>query len=199
MRKRFLFTSIIFLAVFVITSCGKKPIVSSNVYISKTVTTELPQFSGISVDADIDVVFTTGEQALSVYGADNVVEHVDLAVEGETLVVKYADGVVVVGDDNTTIYVSAPLLKTVIVNGAGEVSLAGETQNVAYTVNGSGDIDADKMLADTLTATVNGSGDIDCYARDVLVISRSGRGEISYQGPPTLLVQGNVRGVERDD
>lgn len=199
MRKRFLFTSILFFAVLFVSSCGKNPIVSSNFYVTKQVAEALPDFSSISLHDNIDVVFVTGEQALSVYGADNVVDYVDLAVENRTLVVRYVDGVVVVGDDNTTVYVAAPQLSEVTVNGSGDISLSGVAQSVVYTVNGSGDIDADKMQVDTLTATVNSSGDIDCYVKDLLTIKRTGRGEISYQGPASLLVQGHVRGVERDD
>lgn len=199
MRKLFLITSTLFLAVLLLGSCGKKPVVCSDYYVTKQVTETLPQFNSIETHGNIDVVFTTGEQALSLYGADNVIDYVDLAVENGTLVVRYQEGVVVVGDDNTTVHIAAPQLEAVTVNGSGDASLTGMAQNATFTTNGSGDIDAEDMRVDNLTVKVNGSGDIDCYANNTLVVERNGRGEVSYQGPPTLVVQGNVRGVERDN
>lgn len=199
MRIRFLFTSVMFLSVLLICSCGKKPVVSSNNYVTKQITESVPCFNSISVDDDIDVAFVIGECAVSVYSADNVVDYIAVKVENETLRVGYAPDVVVVGDDNTTVYVAAPQLCAVTHNGSGDVTLTGATANAVYTVNGSGDLDADEMMADTLTVTVNGSGDVDCYARNLLIANRTGRGEINYEGAPTLQVQANGRGIERDN
>lgn len=179
-------------------SCGKKTIVSSNHYMNQQLSENLPPFSNITT-YDVDVVFTTGDQSLSLYGADNVLEHVTLAVENETLVVKYADGVVVVGDDDTTVYIAAPQLATATTNGKGDISLKGSTPQATYIVNSSGDIDAEYMRVDSLTVKINGSGDVDCYANKSLIIERNGRGEVNYQGPPSLVVQGNLSGVERED
>lgn len=199
MRIRFLFTSVVFLSVLLICSCGKKTVVSSNKYVTKQITESVPCFNSISVDDDIDVAFVTGECAVSVYGADNVVDYIAVTVENETLRVGYAPDVIVVGDDNTTVYVAAPELNAVTLNGSGDVTLTGATANAVYTVNGSGDLDADEMVADTLTVTVNGSGDVDCYARNLLIANRVGRGEINYEGAPTLQVQASGRVIERDN
>ena len=52
--------------------------------------------------------------------------------------------------------------------------MKGSTQTAMLTVNGSGDISADKLTATNVVATVSGSGDISCYASKQLDAKASG-------------------------
>lgn len=55
------------------------------------------------------------------------------------------------------------------------------------TVNGSGDISADKLTATNVVATVSGSGDISCYASKQLDAKANGSGDIEYKGNPSIV------------
>ena len=52
------------------------------------------------------------------------------------------------------------------VNGSGDINIKGSAQKATLTVNGSGDISAEKLAATNVVATVAGSGDIVCYLPD---------------------------------
>ena len=68
----------------------------------------------------------------------------------------------------------------------------------ALTVNGSGDISADKWAATEVIATVSGSGDISCYASKQLDAKVSGSGDIEYKGNPSILnKQGRKDSISR--
>ena len=72
-----------------------------------------------------------------------------------------------------------------LVCGSGDVNMNGASNCAAVTVNGSGDISADKLSATEVIATVSGSGDISCYASKQLDAKVSGSGDIEYKGNPS--------------
>ena len=82
--------------------------------------------------------------------------------------------------------VKATTVKT-IVSGSGDVKIQGATQMAMLTVNGSGDISADKLTATNVVAIVSGSGDIPCYASKQLDAKASGSGDIEYKGSPSIV------------
>ena len=61
------------------------------------------------------------------------------------------------------------------------MNIKGTAKWAALTVNGSGDISADKLAATEVIATVSGSGDISCYASKQLDAKVSGSGDIEYK------------------
>lgn len=54
------------------------------------------------------------------------------------------------------------------------MNIKGTAKWAALTVNGSGDISADKLAATEVIASVSGSGDISCYASKQLDAKVSG-------------------------
>ena len=73
------------------------------------------------------------------------------------------------------------------VNGSGDINMKGSAQKATLTVNGSGDISAEKLAATNVVATVAGSGDIVCYASRQLDARVSGSGDIEYKGSPSVV------------
>ena len=73
------------------------------------------------------------------------------------------------------------------VNGSGDINIKGSAQKATLTVNGSGDISAEKLAATNVVATVAGSGDIVCYASRQLDARVSGSGDIEYKGSPSVV------------
>lgn len=80
-----------------------------------------------------------------------------------------------------------------------EIDLSGKTGEAFVENNGSGEIDADDLRADTVHAYVNGSGDVKVYALNVLHAVANGRGKIEYKGNPvTVNREGNFKKIMRD-
>jgi hypothetical protein len=71
--------------------------------------------------------------------------------------------------------------------GSGDINIKGSAQKATLTVNGSGDISAEKLAATNVVATVAGSGDIVCYASRQLDARVSGSGDIKYKGSPSVV------------
>jgi len=87
-----------------------------------------------------------------------------------------------------------------LIEGAGDIGLAGHTQNLQVKLEGSGTIDANKLIANTAVASIEGSGDINLNVTNTLNASISGSGTISYFGNPKLTssIEGAGDIVKRD-
>jgi hypothetical protein len=101
--------------------------------------------------------------------------------------------------------IEIPLLKSVEVNGSGDVEMTGVTKDkisllisgsgditakgdvkeLSANINGSGDLHASKLAAKKVTVTVDGSGDAYVQAIDSLKASVNGSGNIVYIGTPS--------------
>lgn len=66
--------------------------------------------------------------------------------------------------------------------GSGDLTAAGRTQTVAATLNGSGDVHGDKLLADTASVNLVGSGDVAIGARRSAAVSIAGSGDVTVTG-----------------
>ena len=80
-----------------------------------------------------------------------------------------------------------------------DIDLSGKAREAFVENNGSGEIDADDLRADTVHAYVNGSGDVKVYASNLLHAVANGRGKIEYKGNPmTLNREGSAKKIIRD-
>ena len=71
--------------------------------------------------------------------------------------------------------------------GSGELTLTGKADKAAYSVSGSGDVNASKLKSKAVEASVSGSGNISCNAEESLDAHASGSGDISYSGNATAV------------
>lgn len=86
-----------------------------------------------------------------------------------------------------------------VADGRGEVELSGLAQQVRLENDGSGEIDAADLRAQTGEALVKGKGEISISAYETLAASVQGKGKIKYKGTPVSLRQsGNVRRIVQD-
>ena len=76
---------------------------------------------------------------------------------------------------------------TTVMSEVNDINIKGSAQKATLTVNGSGDISAEKLAATNVVATVAGSGDIVCYASRQLDARVSGSGDIKYKGSPSVV------------
>ena len=166
---------------------------------------------------DVEYRQSSGSKTtISVYGSDNLVDLLEVSTVNGVLQVNIKKGVKILsGERRLKVIASSPSLNqvdikgsadvylkgtikgndlnvkaTIVmseVNGSGDINMKGSAQKAALTVNGSGDIDAEKLAATNVVATVAGSGDIVCYAAGQLDAKVSGSGDIEYKGSPSVV------------
>ena len=160
MKTKFIYTAVALAMVLLVASCGKT-IVPSKHYVTNTMTETFPHFDKIALMGSIDLDVVEGSQAISVYGADNVIPYVEMHVTDGTLHIRYSENVTIVGDDDTRVFVSLPQLASVTVQGSAEVDVHGATASIeTLLVKGSGEIDVENIASSEVHAEVDGSGSI---------------------------------------
>lgn len=153
-----------------IASCGKilaKNIIASGTVVSKDCSIE--KFDGIVTNGMCDVIYhqTNGEQRVTLYASDNVIDYVDVHVVNGDLVVELKDGYKVFGEERLELVVSSGVIKRATVNGGADMDLNGVSseESMALNINGDGDIEMHHFSLPSLSATVHGSGDFDLSGR----------------------------------
>ncbi|WP_294627544.1 head GIN domain-containing protein [uncultured Bacteroides sp.] len=68
--------------------------------------------------------------------------------------------------------------------GVGNIGLSGQTSNAQFNIAGSGNIGADKLKSQSISARISGSGNIRCHANNSLSARVTGSGDIAYRGNP---------------
>lgn len=174
-------------------------------------------FENIISNAPFDIEFTqAGQQQINVYGAPSQVDNVSVSLVGKTLYVAAKENR---PTNHVEVRITAPDLLCAIASGSGDIEikhlvntkftatvtatgdieLTGRTDDGDFTVNGSGDIDADEFAVVRLNAVVNGSGDIECRAIELLNGNIVGSGSIEIHGHPrNLNTTGRKSGYEFD-
>jgi len=163
----------------------------------------LSEFKKIELDGAFDLEAKIGAQSdITVSGDDNLVNIVEFAMNGDTLVVKTSQNYST--HNPLKVSFTAPELQALSLNGSGNAHIDGlKGEDVSLEINGSGSVIATGS-ADKLTAAINGSGDMDLAnlvakqsatdisgsgsiktnVTDSLTASLSGSGDILYKGSP---------------
>jgi hypothetical protein len=68
------------------------------------------------------------------------------------------------------------------INGAGDIKAYGVSHNSAYSINGSGEINAIQLQTVDATASIDGAGKIYVYCTGILTANIDGSGDIYYTG-----------------
>lgn len=163
-------------------------IIANKNYTTKEVITD-GNFNAVKLMGSPDVIYTqtNGKTHIEIYGSDNIVDLLDVFVEKGTLIVKYKSNTQIQNNGKLEVRVSAPALNRMEVHGSGDITLTnGITTNkdVAFSVNGSGDIDGSNISCSQLTVTVNGSGDIKLnnLKTESTGVQVNGSGDIALSG-----------------
>lgn len=171
-------------------------------------------FTGVELGTVGDlVVEQTGTESLTIEAAPEVLPLLTSEVSGGVLRLGVAPGaeiatrepivyrVTVAALDALAVSgagdVTATGLRTerlaVDVDGAGDVTLAGEAAAQVVSITGAGDYDAEQLRSATAEITVDGTGDAVVQVSDRLDVTIDGVGSVEYVGDPT--VTRDVRGV----
>lgn len=73
-----------------------------------------------------------------------------------------------------------------IISGNGTIMATGTSSSAKYTVAGAGDIQADDLKAEDVSAVITGTGTIACFATKELSAGGLGSGKINYRGTPAI-------------
>jgi hypothetical protein len=126
--------------------------------------------------------------SVKVKANEEVFEYLDFKVEGDVLILETKkDGKsVTISAQTFCIYVSAPVLESVTINGAADAVMKSYSadKDFSLTVNGTGDLELEDIEVPTLSFTINGAGDLDADDIDVknLYISINGAGDVDVSG-----------------
>jgi Putative auto-transporter adhesin, head GIN domain len=174
---------------------------------------EVQPFSAVEVSGQADAVVRLGEAGkVTVRGDDNLLEHVETDVSGDTLEVSQDEDLD--PDLGITVDIRIPRLDMaelsgagdltargirgerfrVEVSGAGSVEADGRVRSVEVVVSGAGDVRLERLVAEQAEVEVSGAGSVDVHASDSMTASVSGVGDVVYSGRPEDLKE-DVSGV----
>ena len=176
-----------------------------------TQTRQTANYDKVSVSGSFDVQLVRGEEGeITLKGEENLLEHIEVYVKNNVLILKVKDNINLSSSWNKTITIEVPVIEitgvklsgsgdistqttlkstdfNAAVSGSGDISLAIEATNLYVQISGSGDINLSGS-ADDLTVKVSGSGDVNAYdvaAQDATVT-------VSGSADVTLTVKGTL-------
>ena len=148
---------------------------------------DLADFNTIVINghADLEFAQTNGTFGVSVKANEEVFQHLDYHVENGTLFLDTVDKVNIRADE-FDIYISAPTLTSLVVNGAADAKILSlnQTEKLDVEVNGAGDFELKYITVPELSVEINGAGDLECEGLNVgtLSIDVNGAGDVELEG-----------------
>ena len=97
----------------------------------------------------------------------------------------------VYGSGDIELNIDCPTVKTET-HGSGTITSGGETRDLSIKINGSGDVKADNLKAETVRISVHGSGETEVFASELLDAEIYGSGDVHYKGQPKI--SSNIHG-----
>ena len=171
-----------------------------------------------SVPADIS--YSAGECALNITTAQNVLDKLDVRVDGDVLVVELKPGVARLKNVKTfDVVLSSPELRSVGIDGAASFKAGTgvlSSEDFYIEVNGAGDISLASLRAADVGIEINGAGNVtvagvDCTDIDIEINGASsctvsgkaesaaaeinGAGDIDLSGLDTRELDSSVNGI----
>lgn len=156
---------------------------ASNNYITRNDVTG--EFHSLTSNLPGNIIYTPGDCSVSLYGPDNVLDHITVYNENGFLEIK-SNLYRITNLKELTVKVSSPVLESLNFNGAVDFKAPdGITAlNFNATLNGAGDIHISGLQANEAALTVNGAADasikgLDC---DFIQVSINGAGDATLAG-----------------
>ena len=163
------------------------PIVKgSKNYITKK--ENLENFNDISISGSANIIYQQDSCShIEVYGSDNIVELLEITVNGETLNIKFKKNVNIIDRGKLEIKVFSPDLNRLTLNGSGGILFANGIHtkgDLKVTINGSGNLDGSTFDTNHLAIAIHGSGNVRLKKIDSSTCSASisGSGNITLDG-----------------
>lgn len=132
---------------------------------SITQTRQTANYDKVSVAGSFDLELVRGEEGeITLKGEENLLEHIEVYVKNNVLILKVKDNINLSSSWNKTIAIEVPVIEItgVKLSGSGDISTQTTLKATDFNaaVSGSGDISL-AIEATNLYVQVSGSGDID--------------------------------------
>ncbi len=176
---------------------------------------ELPPFDRMVVDGAFDIVVNAGQaQSVIVETEQSRLERIETrVVDGELRVSTIGH----VFDRPAALWITVPVLERVVlrgasnismdgisrgdlalvISGAGDARLIGDCGGLSVEIKGSGDVDAEYLVCETVEVSVVGAGDVVVYASEAVSVQVSGSGNVDVYGNPSRIQQMALGGAAR--
>lgn len=180
----------------------------------------LPEFRAVEFSVPADISYSAGECALNITTAQNVLDKLDVRVDGDVLVVGLKPGVARLKNVKTfDVVLSSPELRSVGIDGAASFKAGTgvlSSEDFYIEVNGAGDISLASLRAADVGIEINGAGNVtvagvDCTDIDIEINGASsctvsgkaesaaaeinGAGDIDLSGLDTRELDSSVNGI----
>ncbi len=182
-----------------------------------TETRNVGAFNAIELRGAARVDVLVGPAAsISLVGSRQTIDRTTTRVENGRLILEQRRAWLPIsfGNERLQARLTLPLLQSFTLNGAGQASINGITvgelqislqgagqieavgtaPSVEAVINGAGQMDLSRLVAQRVTATVNGAGQLELHATESLAATLNGVGQIRYQGNPSD-VKSQLNGV----
>ena len=146
------------------------------------------------------------EEGLTIEAEDNVLDHLDVTVSGDTLKIEFEKNFNIIPTEPIKIDLKVKGLQLIEVSGAGEVKASNiDTENLDVILNGggsfilsgkagvqkivfngAGNYDAGDLQSQEVSITSNGAGAATVWATEKLSITLNGAGSLNYYGTPQI-------------
>jgi len=194
-----------------VTQCGKGIELSG---VTKTDAKDLPNFTSVEFAGVGEAEIKIGaKSSIEMTGDTNVLARIHTDVTSGRLVIKQDSGFTVFGSQGPHFVITTPKLEAIKQSGAmsvkalslatdhlnidqsgaGKIELSGKVRDLTLSLSGAGDIEANALNADNVTANVSGFGNISVHANVLLKADISGAGSIEYSG--SAKVEKSISGV----
>lgn len=160
-------------------------------------------FDAVCLNGSSKIIYTqtSGKQELELSVPDNLQDIVQVYVKNRTLIIELKKGYSVSFENGASLElrVAAPMVRSAVINGSGDIIFENGVDvnhGIDWTVNGSGDIDADKVKCRKMNVAVNGSGDVavKSISADRVNSAVNGSGDVNIKGISADEVNGTVNG-----
>jgi len=180
--------------------------------VEATVQHQMPVFTAIQTSGSVELIVTVGNSGpVEVTADDNILPHLRIEVEGDTLIVEPRHSirpktritvraatptlasVSASGATDITVHnVDSPKF-TIDISGAAEVDVTGRCGHLDAGVSGAAELELAALIVQTAEIRISGAGEADVHAEQEVRATVSGAGEIRNHGAGKVI--GNVSGA----
>ena len=158
--NKFFAASFLAIVLFTATSCGWRS-VRGNGNVT-TQTRNEASFNGVKTAGSFDLYVTQGEtQSIRIEAEENLLKYITTEIEGGVLKVRVRRGVNLRPRKDMKVFVTAPNFKELGIAGSGNIIAESDiksTDNMEFSIAGSGDVRVAAIDAPKITVRISGSG-----------------------------------------
>lgn len=144
-------------------------------------------FETITIDLVLSVRFVQADKyCVEAQGTERLIKAIDIKVKDGQMTITSDKHYKINRGEKLTLTIYSPTLSRIVLNGVGNIELAGRTEKIIITSDGVGSVEAYDMVSKVTNVQMDGVGSIHCYASERIDCTNDGVGSIFYKGNPTI-------------